>query len=95
MDSRRMRLGSIICVIVDSFITKNVELFLSLPIAKPMIPHIPGFGSLLVNVVVHKPRGRGVIRFQWCVGVQFSTIGQQKILLLVSLVSTYVVYTVF
>ena len=51
----------VVSIIVDSFIPKNFKLILSLTVTKPVIPHIPCLGSLLMNVVIYEASSSGII----------------------------------
>ena len=39
--NNRVMFGPVVCIIVDSFVPKDLELLLSLAVSEPIIPHIP------------------------------------------------------
>ena len=57
-------LGHIIRVIIGAFFPVYFELLLRLMIPEPVVPHVPSFRSLLVNIVVYEPRSCGVVCFR-------------------------------
>lgn len=57
--------GIIVCIIVDSYIPKDVELLLYLPVSEPIVTYIPYLGSLLMDVVIHKACCSGIICLDW------------------------------
>ena len=58
-----MMFGEIISIIVDSFVPVDLELLLSLPIPEPIISHVPGLGSFLVDIIINEACCCGVVSF--------------------------------
>ena len=61
-----MVLGHIIRVIIGAFFPVYFELLLSLTIPEPVVPHVPSFRSILVNIAVYEPRSCGDVIFKGC-----------------------------
>jgi hypothetical protein len=55
--------GVVVGVVVGALVPKEMELLLRQPIPQPVVSHVPRLGTLLVDVVVYKTVGRGIICF--------------------------------
>ena len=59
--NHRVMFCIVVSVIVDTLVPEDPKLLLSLSVPEPVVPHIPGLGALLMNIVIDESSGCGVV----------------------------------
>ena len=70
----RIMFGKVVSIVIGAFILEYIELLLCMLLTKPMIPHIPGFRTLLVYIFMNKAVCGEVIcfeRYWWLCMIEF------------------------